>query len=309
MRVLLLGASGQIGYELWRQLLPFAELVCATRSGQLPGGGGCAVLDLADPLALDELAAKHRPHVIINAAAYTQVDRAENEPEAAERLNHLLPARLAQLALEHCALLVHYSTDYVFNGQGRTPWREDSPTQPQSVYGRSKLAGELAIVRSRCASLILRTQWIYAARGQNFLLTMLKLAREGRSPSVVADQIGAPTPASWVAAVTVAMLLRWSARAFGISATGGMYHLSASGEVSWFDFASVLLRQAELRGLIPQAPTLHPITTAKYGAAAPRPLWSVLDCGKLEQQFGLRLPSWRVGVDQVLTELVQHRLQ
>lgn len=303
MRVLLLGASGQIGHELWRQLQPFAEVVGTTRSGVLPGGGSCLALDLVDPLALDEIVARVRPNVIINAAAYTQVDRAEQEPEAAERLNHLFPARLAQLALEHCALLVHFSTDYVFSGQGKTAWLEDAPAQPQSVYGRTKLAGEQAITRSRCAHLILRTQWIYASRGNNFLLTMLRLAREGRNPAVVADQIGAPTPAAWVAAITVSILARWRVRNVSLGPGNGIYHLTAAGEASWFDFANLLLRQAELKGLISQLPTLTPTTTASYGAAAPRPLWSVLDNTKLEAAFGLRLPSWRLGVEQVLSEL------
>lgn len=305
MKILLLGANGQVGRELQRQLSPFAELTCTTRSGLLPGGTACTRWQAEDPHALEALLDAVRPNVILNAVAYTAVDRAEQDATSAHQLNQALPALLAQMAHRHCALLVHYSTDYVFSGQAREPLREDDPTSPQSVYGRSKLAGELAVLGSACPHLVLRTQWVYGARGQNFLLTMLRLAREGKPLKVVDDQIGAPTPAAWIAAVTTALLLKWRSRSLGVRVRG-LYHLSAAGHTTWHGFAEAIFAGAVARGLLARAPELTAISTRQFGAPAARPAWSVLDNRRLAYDFDLRLGEWHTGLEQVLDELIEY---
>lgn len=302
MKVLLLGANGQVGHELRRALTPLASIVATTRSGVLPGGGRALALDLCNAQAVEELIAREQPNVIINAAAYTQVDRAEADPASARLLNHGIPEQLAQCALRHCALLVHYSSDYVFSGHSREPLGESDPVGPLSVYGRSKLAGEQAIVASNCPHIILRTQWVYASRGSNFLLTMLKLARDGRRISVVSDQIGAPTPAAWIASATAAMLIKWRSRCLG-TAFRGIYHVSAAGQCTWHEFAEQIFAMANERGLLERLPECKPITTLQYAAAAPRPAWSLLDNTRIRNEFDVRLPDWQIGLDQVLSEL------
>lgn len=302
MKVLLLGANGQIGHELRRALTPLAQVIPVTRTGALPGGGRALALDLHDPQGLDELIGREQPNVIINAAAYTQVDRAESDPASARMLNQTIPELLAQSALRHCALLVHYSSDYVFSGHSREPLSESDPVGPVSSYGRSKLAGEKAIAASNCPHIIMRTQWVYAARGNNFLLTMLKLAREGRRISVVSDQVGAPTPAAWIASATVAMLTRWRGRCLG-TALRGVYHVSAGGRTNWFEFAQQIFALAHARGLLERQPDCHPVSTAQYAAPAPRPAWSLLDNTRIRNDFEVRLPDWQIGLEQVMSEL------
>jgi dTDP-4-dehydrorhamnose reductase len=302
MKVLLVGANGQIGHELRRLLIPFAELVSTTRTGALPGGGRALALDLNDATAIEDVISSVRPNAIINAAAYTQVDRAESDPAAAMRLNHAAPLQLAQSALRHCALLVHYSSDYVFDGHAAEALCETDAVAPLSSYGRSKLAGEKAILASNCPHIILRTQWVYSARGSNFLLTMLKLAREGKRLSVVSDQIGAPTPAAWIASATLAVLSKWRNRCLG-NAFRGVYHVSAAGHCSWFEFAQGIFALARERGLLDRQPELFEVSTLQYGAAAPRPAWSVLDNRRIRNDFDVRLPEWQTGLEQVLLEL------
>jgi dTDP-4-dehydrorhamnose reductase len=301
MKLLLLGANGQVGFELQRALAPLGELVAATRRGRLPGGAACAVADLADPDALEALLGRERPDVVVNAAAYTAVDRAEGEEAAAHAANAVAPAALARWCHERDALLVHYSTDYVFDGRGTRPYRENDPVAPLGVYGRSKLAGEEAVRRSGARHLILRTAWVYAARGQNFLRTMLRLASERDELRVVEDQRGAPTPARWIAAATALALARQSNGAG--EPRLGTFHLSAAGETSWFEFAQAIFEAALAAGLLERAPRLVPIASSEYPTPARRPAYSRLDNRRFNDGFALRLPEWRRGVADVVAEL------
>jgi dTDP-4-dehydrorhamnose reductase len=301
MKLLLLGANGQVGFELQRSLAPLGELVCTTRSGALPGGAPCVALDIADASALDALLAREKPDVVVNAAAYTAVDRAEDEPEAAHAANADGPARLARWCQQRDALLLHYSTDYVFDGRGTRPYRESDPTAPLGVYGASKLAGEDAIRSSGARHFIFRTAWVYAARGQNFLRTMLRLGRERDLLRVVADQHGAPTPARWIAAVT-ALALQKQSQGYS-DARHGTFHLSAAGETTWHAFAQAIFSDALAAKLIERTPQIDPITTADYPTRAQRPAYSRLDNRRLYDALGLRLPDWRRGVSEIVAEL------
>jgi len=298
MKILLLGKNGQVGWELQRALAPLGEVVALDRHGEQ---GLCG--DLAD---LDGLTATLRaldPDVIVNAAAYTAVDKAESEPELALRINGEAPGVLAREAARLGAWLVHYSTDYVFDGSGEQPWREDAPTGPLSVYGRSKLAGEAAIAASGARALVFRTSWVYAARGGNFAKTMLRLARERDQLRVIADQIGAPTGAELIADVT-AHALRQVLGSADASSLGGIYHLAAAGETSWFDYARFVLLQAEQAGEVLKVghEQIEAIPTSAYPTPAQRPLNSRLDTTKLQETFGLHLPNWQDGVARMLTE-------
>jgi len=298
MRILLLGKNGQVGWELQRALAPLGEVVALDRHGEQ---GLCG--DLAD---LDGLTATLRaldPDVIVNAAAYTAVDKAESEQELALRINGEAPGVLAREAARLGAWLVHYSTDYVFDGSGEQPWHEDAPTGPLSVYGRSKLAGEAAIAASGARALVFRTSWVYAARGGNFAKTMLRLARERDQLRVIADQIGAPTGAELIADVT-AHALRQVSGSTDTSSLGGVYHLAAAGETSWFDYARFVLLQAEQAGeaLKVGHEQIEAIPTSAYPTPAQRPLNSRLDTTKLQETFGLHLPNWQDGVARMLTE-------
>jgi dTDP-4-dehydrorhamnose reductase len=301
MKLLLLGANGQVGFELQRALAPLGDLVCATREGRLPGGATCAVADLADAAALDALLGRERPDIVVNAAAHTAVDRAEDEPDAAQRANADVPAQIARWCQQRDAMLVHYSTDYVFDGRGTRPYRENDAAAPLGVYGRSKYAGEEAIRASGARHLIFRTAWVFAARGQNFLRTMLRLARDRDSLRVVADQIGAPTPARWIANATALTLARLPARPD--PAHSGLFHLAAGGETSWHGFAEALFADALAGGLIERAPRIEAIATSDYPTRAQRPAYSRLDGRRLYDAFGLRLPDWRRGVAEVVAEL------
>lgn len=304
-RVLLLGANGQVGRELQRALAG-RDVVFATRAGTLADGTPCLAGDLADAAslarALDEAGAK----TIVNAAAYTAVDRAEDEPELADRINHRAVGEIGAWAAAHDAHVVHYSTDYVFDGHGipgadgsPRAYREDDATAPLGTYGRSKLAGEQALAASGASHRIFRTAWVYASHGHNFLRTMLRLAAEREELRVVADQIGAPTPARWIADVTAGVTTSSPAS----SGLGGVFNLVAAGRCSWYDFASAIVEGAAARELIARAPRVVPIATADFPTRARRPAWSVLDGAQLEAAFGLQLPDWRAGLDQVLDEL------
>jgi dTDP-4-dehydrorhamnose reductase len=309
MRILLLGANGQVGTELLRVLAPLGELTAATREGTLKNGSSCAVADLGDAASLARALDTARADLVVNAAAYTAVDRAEDEPALADRVNHRALGEIGAWAAAHDARVVHYSTDYVFDGRGiagdgASPraYREDDPTAPLGEYGRSKLAGEQALVASGAPHLIFRTAWVYASHGHNFLRTMLRLAGERDELRVVADQVGAPTPARWITESTAAALASWS----GVGDDGGVFNLVAGGRCSWFDFASAIVAGAAARGLIVRAPRMVPIATADFPTRARRPAWSVLDGSRLENAFGLQLADWRAGLDQVLDELA-HR--
>ena len=296
MRVLLLGANGQVGTELQRSLSRLGEVVAATRDGRLKDGAACEVADFDDPGRLGTLVAKVAPDVVVNAAAYTAVDRAESEPEAAFRANAQSPAAIAEACAARDAVLVHYSTDYVFDGSATRPYREDDPTSPLGVYGASKLAGEAAVAGSGARHMIFRTAWVYAAHGRNFLLTMLRLAAGRDELRVVADQVGSPTPAAYIADTTAAILARETDRS-------GLWHLTCDGRTSWHGFAEAIMAGAVERGLLQQAPRVVPITTSDYPTPAARPAFSVLDNGRLQGDFGVQPHDWREGLSAALDVL------
>ena len=296
MKVLLLGANGQVGHCLRRTLAPVGEVVAATRTGRLADGTACEVADFDQPGRVHDLVLRVAPSVVVNAAAYTAVDRAESEREAAYRANAEAPAAIAQACLARDALLVHYSTDYVFDGQGTRPYREDDATAPLGVYGASKCAGEEAIRASGARHHILRTAWVYAAHGRNFMHTMLRLAAERDVLRVVADQVGTPTSADLIAQVTAQLL-------DGRLAASGTWHLTAAGQTSWHGFAEAIIAGAHARGLLPRRTPVEAITTADFPTPARRPAWSVLDCTRLSADAGVTLPDWRTGLDAVLDQL------
>lgn len=299
MKILLLGKNGQVGWELQRSLSPLGELVALDRHSS-PADGGCGDLDQLEQLRQTVLTLC--PDVIVNAAAHTAVDKAENEPELARTINALAPSVLAEAAHAVGALLVHYSTDYVFDGSGTTPWAEDAPTGPLSVYGRTKLEGERAIQTSGCRHLILRTSWVYAARGGNFARTMLRLAGERERLTVIDDQWGAPTGADLIADVT-AHAIRHTLRA---PETTGVYHLAAAGETTWNGYARFVLDMA--RALKPdlalKAQEVAPVPTSAFPTPAQRPLNSRLDTSRLRDTFQLTLPHWQIGVRRLLAEIL-----
>lgn len=293
MKLLLLGANGQVGHELLRSLAPLGEVVATTRSGALEDGGDCERLDLGDLDAIAPLIARIRPDAVVNAAAYTAVDRAEDDADAAFRINGQAPGRIAEACAALRAPLLHYSTDYVFDGRATHPYRDDDATAPLGVYGASKLAGEEAIARSGATHLVLRTAWVYGLYGSNFLRTMLRVGAQRDELRVVADQRGCPTPAWLIADVTATVLRR------GIVASG-VRHLVAAGETTWHGFAEAIFAEALARGLIERAPTVTPITTADYPTRAARPAYSVLDCDRLCAEYALELPGWRAALHKTV---------
>jgi dTDP-4-dehydrorhamnose reductase len=299
MRLLLIGGNGQVGFELARSLAPLGELQITTRSGRLPDGSDCLQLDLDDAASVDECVGAVGADVVVNAGAYTAVDRAEDEPERAFRANADAVAAMAQTCARRGSTLLHYSTDYVFDGRSQRAWSESDPMAPLGIYGASKRAGELAIADSGCAHLVLRTAWVYAARGQNFMRTMLRLGAERSELSVVADQRGAPTPARWIAAATAALIARLDAA----SPPREILHLTAAGECSWYEFACAIFEDAHAAGLLAAAPTVRAIDSADYPTRARRPAFSTLDNSRLRERWDLALPEWRVGLRQVIAEL------
>ena len=295
MKILLLGKDGQVGWELQRALAPLGELIALGRSGAQGLSG-----DLSDLSALRASIDAVAPDVIVNAAAHTAVDKAESEAELARRINAEAPGVLAQAAAQCGALLVHYSTDYVFDGSGSQPWREDDATGPLSVYGRTKLDGEEAIRASGCTHLIFRTSWVYAARGGNFAKTMLRLAAERERLTVIADQIGAPTGAELIADVSAHAIRSVRADA-GLA---GTYHLAAAGETSWHGYASFVIEAARARGVALKVSEIAPIPSTDYPTPAARPLNSQLDTSRLRSAFGLHMPHWQQGVERMLDEIL-----
>jgi len=293
--ILLLGANGQLGQELRRALAPLGTIVATTRSGALPDGSACEVADFDQPASLTALLDRVRPALVVNAAAYTAVDRAEDDREAAFRANAEAPGVLAHWCAQAGVPLVHYSTDYVFDGQGTRPYREDDATAPLGVYGASKLAGEQAIRAAGGRHLIFRTAWVYASHSANFLRTMLRVGAERDVLRVVADQIGTPTPAALIANVTAQALQH-------DGALSGTWHLTAKGETSWHGFAEAIFAEAVATGVLPRAPKVEAITTAEYPTPAKRPAYSHLDVAKLEQDFGVVLPRWQDGLKRVIAD-------
>lgn len=296
MRFLVLGGNGQVGQELLRALGPVGEVVATTRSGSLADGSACEKADFNVPEELPAVLDRLQPDVVINAAAYTAVDKAEQEPELAYRINAQAPGVIAGWCAVQDVPLVHYSTDYVFNGKGSVPYVEDEATAPLGVYGTSKRDGEDAVRAAGGRHLIFRTAWVYAAHGGNFLRTMLRLAAERDVLRVVADQLGTPTPASLIADVTAQALLH-------PSRLSGTWHLTASGHTSWHGFAEAIFAEAVAAGLLEKAPQVQAIDSAQYPTAAQRPAYSVLDTRKLQTDFGIALPDWQQGVRGVVGEL------
>jgi len=280
MRILLTGRTGQVGFELERALAPLGEVHTFDKRQ----------LDLTDPVAIVSRVRDVKPDVIVNPAAYTAVDKAESDRELAFLVNAAGAGFLAAEAKAAGALLVHYSTDYVYDGTKPIPYVETDPPNPLSVYGQSKLAGDKAIQAAGCRYLILRTSWVYGPRGKNFFLTMLRLAREREELRVVDDQRGAPTSAIALAAATAEILRRHGADA------SGLFHLTAAGETTWFGFTEAIIERA--RPTLARGPRLTPITTAEYPTPAKRPANSVLDCGKASRTLGVRLADWRAQLDQ-----------
>lgn len=297
MKILLFGKNGQVGWELQRSLAPLGELVALDRHNPELCG------DLADMQGIGDTVRRVRPDVIVNAAAYTAVDKAESDVAAAHAVNAEAAGALAEAATAAGAWLVHYSTDYVFDGSGSAPWKEDDPTGPLGVYGRTKLEGERRIAAACPKHLVLRTSWVYAARGGNFAKTMLRLARERDRLTVVDDQFGAPTGADLLADVT-AHLVR-AAVASDSSDPGGTYHLAAAGQTSWHAYARFVLDFASDAGLALKATSaaVDPVPTTAFPTPAVRPRNSRLNTAKLRERFGLTLPEWQQGVARMLTEI------
>jgi dTDP-4-dehydrorhamnose reductase len=291
MKILLIGKNGQVGHELQRTLLPLGEVVALGRDG----------LDLGDLAALKQVLAQQAADIIVNASAYTAVDRAEADEAGATAVNATAVGAMAEYAHARGALLVHYSTDYVFDGTKEAPYLEDDATAPQSAYGRSKRAGEEAILASGCKALVFRTSWVFSAHGGNFIKTMLRLAGERDSLNVVADQFGAPTSAELIADVTALAVAAHQRSALA----GGIYHLTASGATSWHGLASYAIEGARARGAaIKVDPArIGPIPTEAYPLPAKRPKNSRLDTGKLSGALGLHLPDWKIHVDRLLDQL------
>ncbi|MCX2545072.1 dTDP-4-dehydrorhamnose reductase [Pseudomonas sp. COW5] len=295
MNILLLGKNGQVGWELQRSLAPLGQLIALDRH-PVDGLSG----DLSDLDGLRATIRQVRPDIIVNAAAYTAVDKAETETELADRVNGQATQVLAEEAATLGAWLVHYSTDYVFSGQGSTAWKETDAVAPVNHYGASKLAGEQAIIDSGCKHLIFRTSWVYGARGNNFAKTMLRLAKDRESLNVIADQIGAPTGADLIADVTALAL----GQALQRPELAGLYHLAAGGEISWHGYASHVIAFAKANGEELAVTSINPIDTTAYPTPARRPLNSRLNTQKLRANFSLHLPDWQSGVTRMLMEVL-----
>ncbi|MBW0146841.1 dTDP-4-dehydrorhamnose reductase [Marinobacter arenosus] len=293
MSILLFGATGQVGTELMRTLLPHGGVVPLTRND----------VDLTDPVAIRHAIDAHAPTIIVNAAAYTAVDKAESEPELALAINRHAVAEMAKAAKSTGALLIHFSTDYVFDGEGDQAYAPDAPAAPQGVYGRTKLEGEQAILKSGCDYLIFRTSWVFASHGHNFVKTMLRLGQEKSQLRVVADQVGAPTSAELISDVTSLAIGSYRA---GQLITG-IYHLTAGGETSWHGFASFVLKHAKELGLsLSLDPDgIEPIPTSEFPTPARRPANSRLSCETLERALNVQMPDWRLHAARAVEQLMQ----
>ena len=287
LKILISGKTGQVAVELQKHLAGLGELIVLGRD----------VLDLSQPDQIRAQVRAHKPDLLIIAAAHTAVDQAENEPELAFAINAIAPGVFAEEAAAQGIPLIHYSTDYVFDGRKPAPYTEDDATNPLGVYGKSKLAGELAIAASGAQHLILRTSWVYSTHGKNFLLTMQRLLQERSELRVVADQIGAPTWAGTIAQSTRALIERWQS---GDAAAWGTYHLTASGETSWFGFTQAIAGHLTAQGKA--CATLEPIPASAYPTPAARPQNSRLDCSRLAREWGVTQPDWEAALSACLAE-------
>lgn len=301
-RILLLGSQGQLGYELRRSLRPLGELVAAARK---PEPGERAV-DLSDHAGLAQLIRDVRPAVVVNAGAYTLVDQAEKEPNLAAAINAVAPGVIQATAREMGAAAVHYSTDYVFDGSGSEPRDEAAATAPLSAYGTTKRAGEEAIENAGGAYVVLRTSWVYGVHGVNFVKKILKLARDRELLRIVADQVGAPTTAGFLADSTAQILTRsaqpWSE---SLAAAHGIYHACCGGDTSWYGFTCAIVERARRAGLPLAVKSIEPITSAEFPTPARRPLNSRLSCRRLSERFGITPPGWEAALDETLPRILK----
>ncbi|MDR3444408.1 MULTISPECIES: dTDP-4-dehydrorhamnose reductase [unclassified Dyella] len=306
MRILLLGANGQLGQEFFRTngLSALGSLTMASRDGRGIDGSPAIRIDLAEPESLKRGLDDIRPEIIINAAAYTAVDKAENNEALATQVNGEAVGAIADWAKHHDALVVHYSTDYVFDGKASRPISPDSVTAPINAYGRSKLDGEERLRRSGSHHLLFRTGWVYSAHGNNFLRTMLKLGAEREVLRIVSDQRGAPTNTRLIVAGTLAALQQWLSAAPAVrAAMEGTYHLVSSGETTWFDYATAIFELAHNQGILARTPLLEAVSTKDFPATARRPAYSVLDNRDFQRQFAFTLPPWQDDLEPVLREI------
>ena len=304
MKILLFGANGQVGWELQRSLAPLGEVIALDRSSSNYSSGSCRDLcgDLSNLPGLAATVAQVRPQVIVNAAAYNAVDKAENDVDAAYLVNALAPGALASAANAVGALLVHYSTDYVFDGSGSTPWVETDPTGPLNVYGQTKLEGERLITSQCPRHLIFRTSWVYAARGNNFAKTMLRKAQQRETLSVINDQFGAPTGADLLADVSSHGIRQALSR----PEDAGIYHVAAAGQTSWFDYAKHVIAYVKCAQPAPEmiVKNINPVASSTFATAAKRPRNSRLDTSRLQRTFGLCPAAWQIGVNRMLNEFI-----
>lgn len=298
MKILLLGKNGQVGFELDRSLQPLGQVYALDRHSNADGLCG----DVANFDAMTHAFDQIRPDIVVNGAAYTAVDKAETDTVQAELINHLAVKHLAELAKQHQALLIHYSTDYVFDGTGETAWTEEDSTGPINVYGQTKRQGELALEQSGANFINLRTSWVYGTHGNNFIKTMLKLGASRETLGIIADQIGSPTGASLIADITAQIIRQYQLNPTSIEM--GHYHLAARGECSWYDYAKFIFDVAREMGADLKVKQVNAIGTADYPTPAKRPHNSRLNTSKLQCNFSLHLPHWQQGVRQVLGELI-----
>lgn len=298
MKILLLGKNGQVGFELDRSLQPLGQVYALDRHSNADGLCG----DVANFDAMTHAFDQIRPDIVVNGAAYTAVDKAETDTVQAELINHLAVKHLAELAKQHQALLIHYSTDYVFDGTGETAWTEEDSTGPINVYGQTKRQGELALEQSGANFINLRTSWVYGTHGNNFIKTMLNLGASRETLGIIADQIGSPTGASLIADITAQIIRQYQLNPTSIEM--GHYHLAARGECSWYDYAKFIFDVAREMGADLKVKQVNAIGTADYPTPAKRPHNSRLNTSKLQRNFSLHLPHWQQGVRQVLGELI-----
>lgn len=302
MKILLTGASGQLGQELAPRLSALGEVTRVDRAAS--GDPGTLQQDLADLNRLEVLLNRLRPDLLVNAAAYTAVDRAESEHEDAFRVNADLPGCLARWSARNGGLLLHYSTDYVFSGEAERPYRETDVTGPLNTYGDSKRAGEWQIAASGCAHLVLRTSWVYSGHGNNFVLTMLRLARERPSLDIVSDQVGCPTWARNLARVSAQMVE--AVRGAAGDDRRGIWHYCDSGIVSWYDFAQAIFEAARAAGLLERVPNTRPVRTEDFPQEAERPRYSVLDTSAIRRDFGIEPAALEPSLRACIEELSKH---
>ncbi|URX63046.1 dTDP-4-dehydrorhamnose reductase [Luteibacter anthropi] len=299
MKILLLGADGQLGWHLRPHLPKLGRLICASRQGH----GTDTACDLGDESAVRRLLRQTAPNVIVNAAAYTAVDRAEDDVEAAYVLNAHLPAWLGEEARCIGASVIHFSTDYVFDGNFSQPITEDNEPSPLNVYGRTKLAGESALSNSGAHHLILRTAWVYSLRGHNFLTTMLRLSKERSELRIVDDQRGNPTSAKLLAWASTEVADRWLHQSRTEMAPSGTWHLTATGNCTWFDFAGAIFMRARAMGWMSHDVKVLPIPSVEFPTRASRPRYSVLDTSRIQTAFGISIPDWTTGLDETMADL------